>query len=312
MNDPMPQFVTEFKEVSSVLIDYGWILSPYMTGGEFDKVITYCTKIKENSPETKKKRKEIEDHINQILGSIIFHPNYRAFFVYRSKELLHIKKYSHYIERAMFHYYKKDFFSCVLCLLPAIEGVLLSYYGWNSLSDRKPNLTQLIEKIEKSEIETELQDRYLMYRTSLVQFLKKWIFIKTSDADFSLSFLNRHYVLHGMGNESFYTSSDCHRLILFFDLLIELLSLEEKKYYIFIPDNKIEINLRRDYYLALIEDNLSINSMYRFEETFLKQNENFKADENPPDWSRIQLNNMIDTALFFADLEARRLQSEKK
>jgi len=310
MNDPMPQFIADFKEVSSILLEYGWFISPYMTGGEFEKIHDFCSKIRDSTSKGNVDKKAITENINLIMTDIIFQPSYRAFFVFRSKELPYIKEYSYFLERSILHYYKRDFLSCVLCLLPAIEGILLSYYGWSIGDERKPTYSQLIKKIEESKKMTELPERYDMYRSTLVEFLRKWIFIDTHGADFDISYLNRHYILHGMGKKCFYSANDCHRLILFFDLLIEYLSLEEKKYYIFIPDDPLGINIRREYYLTLIENDPNNKTMIKLEEEFMKENRNYETEKEPPKWADIQFRYMLETLEFYEKLERMRNQQK--
>ena len=73
-----------------------------------------------------------------------------------------------------------------------------------------------------------------MYRD--MRFLEDWIYKKTSHSDFSLSVLNRHYVLHGMDAGNFYRPQDVHRLILAFDLVIEFLSFQQGVFHTFLPN----------------------------------------------------------------------------
>ena len=144
-----------------------------------------------------------------------------------------------------------------------------------------------------------------MFLDALITFLKKWIFKDTRFMDSSLSFLNRHYALHSMGTESFYKVEDCHKLIILFDLYIELLSNEYKKYYIFIPDDNLAINLRREYYLMIIENNPSLKEMQKIENLLLKENRNFIKEKNPPRWSDLQMNAMIDTLMLMSKIKNR-------
>ena len=120
-----------------------------MIGKDFEKVYTLALKIKANSCPTVSEKEEYQNNINEILTDVIFHPNFRAFFIVRSKEVKYINQVSHHLERATLHYYKNDYFSAVLCLLPAIESSLLSYYGWNFQQGRKPNIDKLIQEIER-------------------------------------------------------------------------------------------------------------------------------------------------------------------
>src|SRR5207253_2408443 len=69
-------------------------------------------------------------------------------------------------------------------------------------------------------------ERRLAYAEALCAFHERWFWKHTAQADFRLSHLNRHYVLHSLGTESFYRPIDCHRLFLYFDTFADMLMLE--------------------------------------------------------------------------------------
>ncbi|MDK2801662.1 MAG: hypothetical protein PWQ70_3281, partial [Clostridiales bacterium] len=285
MKDRNVEYITKFKEMSKQLIEYGWFPVPYMSGAEFDALYRFCQSIAGNPPKDNQAKESVKLKINRILTDVVFHPNYRSFYVVRAKEVPHVSKFSHFLERGILHYYKQDFLSCTLCLLPAVEGVLLSHFGWQFGSGRKPSQAKLIDFVRNNRPETDFPERYEMYAETLANFLEKWILQDTSSVDFETTYLNRHYILHGMGNEHFYSVEDCHRLILFFDLYIELLSIENKKYYVFIPTDNLAINIRREYYLSLIENNPGHKDMIRIEKVLLQENDKFIEEKNSPEWT---------------------------
>lgn len=292
-----PYWLEHYKPISKILLQYGWFVPPYIQGKDFDRIAKYCGEIEKKAPSNDKEKVEVEKTINFILSDIAFHPNFRSFFVYRSKELPHIKEYSHLYENSILNYYKQDYISCVLTMLTIIEGVLLSFYGWQIGKVKKPSFNQLLVKVKKTEHESKngaIGQAYEMYKETLLEFLSKWIYANTKDADFSLSFLNRHFVLHGMDSKSFYRPLDAHRLILFFDLLIEFLSFLNSKFYNFIPSNELAINFRRSYYLQLIEGTLATKTCYELESEFLNENSNYEKPEDQPNWALSQLNSMLD------------------
>lgn len=286
--DPNPDFIIKFNRIADVLLDYGWFGSPYLSGGEFDKIYKMCNDIIEGK--AKLTREEIEENIFETLMPVIFHPEYRAFYVHRAKELPHLKKFSHYIERAVLHYYKKDYFSCAICLLPAIEGVLLSHYGWEFKQDEQaPKQKKITNHLQNLSKETRLLERYQMYGKTLHSFTKKWIFKSTDKADFSTSYLNRHYALHGLGTGNFYKAADCHRLFLVFDLYTELISIENNIFkYTLIPANEEGIEIRHGYYLLLIEGLVKHSETVIMEEHLLQEHENYHKEINEPTWDRMK------------------------
>ena len=59
--DPNPDFIIKFNRIADVLLDYGWFGSPYLSGGEFDKIYKMCNDIIEGK--AKLTREEIEENI---------------------------------------------------------------------------------------------------------------------------------------------------------------------------------------------------------------------------------------------------------
>ena len=299
---PDTEFIKQYKKITETLIDYGWVISPYMINKDFQKIYKLVIKIESNPPQSDFEKENYQKEINELLTDIIFHPLFRAFFVYRAKELNHVKSFSHHIERAILHYYKNDYLSTVLCLLPAIEGTLLSYYGWQYGQSRKPSIGDLIKEIEKCRAQTYDNSTYRLYSNALSVFLQKWIFSDTSTADTTFSYLNRHYVLHGMGTKNYYSLADTHRLIMFFDLIIEFLSIEQRVNYVFIPENNKQINNRSEYYFRFIERNIRRDEILKTEDEFLKENSNYFSETNIPNWSEILKRAVIEHLQFMKEL----------
>jgi len=288
------EFSEQYEFITNVIIDYGWIITPHMIGKDFQKVYNLSNKILQNPPANETDREKYQNEINELLTDIIFHPLTRAFFVHRAKEVRHVQNFSHHLERALLHYFKNDFFSVVLCLLPAIEGILLSYFGWQFGNARKPKIKDLIDEIEKCRIKTYDPVVYKLYAKTISIFLQKWIFTDTNTADTSLSFLNRHYVLHGMGASNYYSLSDANRLIMFFDLFIEFISIEQMVRYVFIPEENQSINTRFDYYHKLIEKDLKNSEILKTEELFMSENKNYFPEKNNPNWNQIMNRAVIE------------------
>jgi len=113
---------------------------------------------------------------------------------------------------------QREYIACVLCLLSALEGILLSNFGWSIQSGRqKPTIPELIRAVRLAKSPSnsaELIIDHDLFRTTLADFLEKWIYRNTDFAGFSLSVLNRHYVLHGIDAGNFYRPADVHRMIL--------------------------------------------------------------------------------------------------
>lgn len=303
----MEEFEKNYTKVTETLLDYGWILTPFILNRDFIKIQRLVSTIDRTTSLTDIERETFQKELNILLTDIIFNPLFRAFFVYRAKEVKYIKDFSHHIERGLLHYYNNDYFSTVLCLLPAIEGSLLAYYGWEYGTIRKPSITKLIQEIEKCRVRTYDTVKYKMYSKCISLFLQKWIFSDTSTADTSFSYLNRHYVLHGMGNNNYYSIADAHKLIMFFDLFIEFLSLEQKIKYSFIPDPGVNISIdsRSGYYFKLLTTKIKREEVMITEYEFMKQNINYYVEKDIPNFQEMVIRSAKEHKAFMNEMESK-------
>ena len=179
----------------------------------------------------------------------------------------------------------------MLCLLSALEGVMLSFDGYDiNTGANKPYIPDLTKKISQTTsgfgANSAMDIRHNTYRDILVKFLSDWIYKNTKDSDFSLSVLNRHYVLHGMEPGNFYRPQDLHRLILAFDLLIEFLCYPQKLFRIFTPNPGEDdfIDARRDYYQALSMGTPTTAQSWNIERILLKQHKSYVEPKHDPNF----------------------------
>lgn len=139
-----------------------------------------------------------------------------------------------------------------------------------------------------------------MYGAILADFLETWIYKRTKapDADFSLSVLNRHYVLHGLSPGEFYRPQDVHRLVLAFDLLIDFLGVDSGIYDgVFLPDPGQDafFDRRREYFEGLSEGNYTVKQTWKIERSLLKDHPRYMEPRlQEPDVGQSQLMGMLD------------------
>lgn len=291
-------WLEKYPKLSKILLDYGWFVAPYILGGDFKRIESLCDYIISNPPSNEDDKKIIEAKIDAALSDVVFHPQFRAFFVFRSISLSYVKEYSHIYESAIHAYYKRDYISAIFTLLPLIEGVLLNYYGWRfGNKEKKPTIKQLINHIRTIDLTNmppPMRDRSIMFRDILADFLERWIYINTDKANFSLSFLNRHFALHSIGAKPFYRPSDVHRLLLLFDLIIEFLSIQKGSRFNFIPENEPSLNFRRVFYDQLAKGEISIKQTTDFSRVLLSQHINYEQPDIEPTWENSQLNSILE------------------
>jgi hypothetical protein len=172
----------------------------------------------------------------------------------------------------------------VLTLIPAIEGMLLNHIGWKwGSGTRKPNYREMRQRIGAKLGISTMRARYEMHRDAALSYLDRWIFPDTDKMDAELSFLNRHYISHGMGSGNFYSAIDCHRLLTFFDVYFDFVSYEcGIGMRAFIPVDDPMICERMAHYMALLIDNPRVQQINKREEQFLRQHSSYKPEEDPP------------------------------
>lgn len=274
------EWAANVDRINDAFVKYGWVINPHHIIGMDQEDVLSVVELIEQSPGTD--RKEMFDRITDVVLQSAFNLRFRAFYLYRATQLPHLKTFAHYLERALLHYYRSDFFSAILVLLPALEGVLRSHAGVEKTAggDARP----IIAKIEKKKPEPSFfAGRYFLYRKWLMVALREWIFKQTGSAeskgDFDLSYMNRHYVLHGLGDGHFYSAADCARLFVLFDLYIETLTCETGgiSYANFFPDDgqNAFVDQRMAHYFALMSNT---QTLQRVEETFMREHESYNPE----------------------------------
>jgi hypothetical protein len=283
-----PAWLRDYPAITAIFMDYGWFVPPFLVGYEFVEVRKVADFIAAHPPGDEADRRAIEDRIYRALCEPSFSVAYRARATWFGNRLRHWQDFNHLYESAILSYYKHDYAQSVLCLLTALEGILLSFYGFDfSASERKPGIRQLIDKVRNNPYRSlggPDGAAYAMYRDTLVKFLEDWIYKDTDRSDFTLSVLNRHYILHGMDHGNFYRPHDLHRLILAFDLLVEYFCLDQRVFQTFLPnvgDDEF-LDKRRDHYEALAAGEMSVETARTAERALLRDHRSYVAPSHDP------------------------------
>ena len=272
------QRLNEYPALTPVLMDYGWFVAPYINGGEHERIKTLVTYIQANPPSDGAAKHAIEDKIHKEFLDVAFSAQVRARYVWLALRTPHISDYSHLYESAVLAYYKREYAAAVCLLLVALEGVLLSINGWRVGQPNKPSFPKLkatIANLTLANINPEMNAVQSAFRDALSAFIDRWIYAHTSNADFTLSVLNRHYVLHGMDAGNFYRPHDFHRLLLGFDLLIDLIAMINGTYRVMVEADIDKYEERRKFYDQLRSGALQVGFAGDREQELLGQHPNY-------------------------------------
>lgn len=305
-----PEWLRKYQPMSTALMEYGWFLPTYLIGSDFEKIEKLCAKIEANPPSNQAERQSVEDHIYYVMIDIAFHANWRTRAVSYGMRLPHFREFSHIYESGIFSYYKREYPACILLLLCALEGILRSFSGLEH-----PTFRQLTDAVRNAAPQ-QLPEAHKMYSAILAEFLERWIYKRTTsaDADFSLSVLNRHYVMHGLSPGEFYRPQDVHRLVLAFDLLIDFLGVHTGIHdSVFLPDPGTDaaFDKRRDYYFSLSEGDYTIKQTWKMERSLLKEHSRYVEPRLPePDAVEAQVRSTLDLLSTMSKARAMRPQPD--
>ncbi len=206
--------------------------------------------------------------IDMFIAREGFYPQLRAFQCYRATEVPFVQTYSHHLERATLHYFRRDYMSAILVLAPVIEGIILDHMQSPMTTIVRPNqIFSHLQGLQPNHFndpayanDPRLPARFSSFRLMLVNFLQTRFFPSASAAqaqgNFAFSMLNRNYILHQLGSQSFDNLHDCQSMFQLFDLLLETFACQTGKStgYCFVLQTP-EINNRESlYWAAVLQD----------------------------------------------------------
>lgn len=243
-------------KVNQVLTRFGYsIIADEVSGKDMAELEVICNSINLNNL-TDVEKYDIENRLAVVFSNYVMSPANRALTM--SSLIMkaeHIKKFSHLVEQANMSLFRGEFISTIMILIPVVEGVLLSIYGFDS-NNNKPGENQLLNKW--AELEYKYNSKQLphpfMFDEYIRAFIEIWhqtIFNKHQTAKDN-SYFNRHYIAHLMGEGNFYTRNNAYKLVLLVDLLAHVMAICHGQHQRFSFDTEDQGYIRRrDYYKSL-------------------------------------------------------------
>ncbi|EGG33891.1 hypothetical protein HMPREF9412_3904 [Paenibacillus sp. HGF5] len=249
-------------KANQVLTRLGFtIIADEVTENDMGLIEDICNSIDINKLSNPEKQ-DIEDKLANIFSGYVMSPANRALnmnsLIMRAE---HINKFSHLIEQANMSLLRGEFISTIMILIPVIEGVLLSLYGFDS-SSNKPNDNQLLNKwaeLEYDHSSKQLPNPFMLdeYIRAFIDIWQHTVFNKHQTAK-NNSFFNRHYISHLMGEGNFYTRNNAYKMVLLVDLLAYVMAICHGQHHRFSYNTKEKSYIQRwGYYkhLALNKHN---------------------------------------------------------
>ena len=222
---------------------------------------------------------EIEYIENKIAISIkynLFSAKKRAFnMVFLIMKTSHVNKFSHLIEQAYISFFREEYISTIMTLVPVIEGILLSVYGFDCNEKNKPKVEKLLNKW--AELQYTCKDNnhnQIMideYIRAFIDICQQTVFSAHESSEKNLYF-NRHYISHLMGCGKFYSRNNAFKFIILVDLLACVLSACNNQLIEIDKEDKKYIT-RKKYYQSLYE----YNHEDKLKHELLNEHTNFKG-----------------------------------
>lgn len=280
-------FVGHVRRINDFCLDYGCFFEvSWLSGANANDLEAYVT----DPQRGQDSKSDIYQEINEWFTALEYRPFERAHFIYRAQQTPVFREFSHHLERGLLLYYKGDFFSAVQVLVPAVEGILRLYVGGGPMEIGK-GLVDKIQHVQRSLPHPEFALRHSAFKDILEQFLRKWFFARSDDPTLTTipSKMNRNYISHLAGTDAFYRPSDCNRLFAFFDVMLEVVTLEhaEVAHFISLPEEGIpEVTERMNYYSYLMSPLSPWHQIRDVEERSMAQNPRYESSR-VPDWAGI-------------------------
>lgn len=212
--------VLEIIDLNDKLGDYALLLPIFATDGEIKAISDLATKL----PRT-------ETDIIKIIGKITLHPHLRALQKKRRIEKLdYFKVFSKLIDAAILSYYRTNFISCYLTLLPVIEGVIIRWMGYTEAST-KPEFED-VRKFFKNHALRQPCPHKVLFHNVYVKACDKILskhFYKPTTTGISWANFNRHVASHLLNDNQFGTKENCIRLFILLDTMTEIYVYESRK-----------------------------------------------------------------------------------
>jgi hypothetical protein len=239
--------IIEIIDLNEKLGDYALLLPIFSTNGELKAIHNLVTQL----PET-------EDDIIKIIGRATLHPRLRALQKKgRIEKFNYFKTFSKLIDAAVLSYYRTNFISCYLTLLPVIEGVIIRWMGYTDTSP-KPEF-EAVRNFFKSAAQRQPCPYNVLFHNIYVRACDKILnnhFYKPSTTGNSWANFNRHVASHLLNDDQFGTKENCIRLFILLDAMTEIFVYESRisdpRFYI--RNDEIENDLTL--YSTVIVDNL--------------------------------------------------------
>lgn len=172
-----------------------------------------------------------ESEIIIQIGKVTMHPRLRVMQKQGRFEIYeHFKIFSKLIDAAVLSFYRTNFISCYLTLLPVIEGIIIRWMGYTE-SGVKPEFEDIRKFFKNSAQRQPCPHNILfhnIYTKACDKILNNHFYKPTTTSGVSYANFNRHVASHLLNNDQFGTKENCIRLFILIDAMTEIFLYESR------------------------------------------------------------------------------------
>lgn len=219
--------ITDIIALNEKLANYALSIPSFSTTGEIEKIKSLSDNLSAN-----------ETVILKIIGKVSLETRRRALQKKgRIEKFDHFKAFTRIVDAAIISYYRTNFISCYLTLVPVIEGIIIRWMGFTENST-KPEFEE-IRKFFKNSAMRQPCPSNIQFHDVFVKACDRILnnhFYRPTTAGQAYSNFNRHVASHLLSDSQFATRDNCIRLFLLLDTMTEIYLYESNQ-----PDPRFHV-----------------------------------------------------------------------
>ncbi len=211
--------INDILNLNKKLVDHALLLPIFSTTSDYQTINKLVGKLPDS-----------ESEILKIIGELTFKPKLRAIQKNgRFEHLIFFKDFTKLIDAAVLSYYRTNFISCYLTLVPLIEGIIMRWMGYDG-SSSKPKFAEIKKFFKNSAQRQPCPYNPLfhdVFSKACHKIFNDHFFKDTTTGDAYASF-NRHLASHLLKNDPFANKENCIRLFVLLDSMSEIFVYESR------------------------------------------------------------------------------------
>jgi len=205
--------ITEINSINNRMVDFALCLPATATMAEFKQVKDLLSDMPAN-----------EHKLISLVENAVLDPRIRALQKKgRFEHFAAFKEFVHLIEAATVCFYRGNYLSSYMTLVPVIEGIILRWIGYNGQGD-KPEFEEIRKFFFKAHTRQPCPRNPLFHEVfarACDKILNEHLY-KPSQHGAAHANFNRHLAAHLLYDSQFATKENCIRLFLLVDIMSEL------------------------------------------------------------------------------------------